>query len=135
MAIALLALQSESLIKKALVLDIHLHFGDGTVNILGNRKWVKIYNPSARSREDFLDQVTQSLAGLQVDLIGISAGFDFHQDDWGGLLATEDYTTIGSLVRQAARSCGGGCFAVLEGGYNHDVLGHNVAALLEGLAG
>jgi len=135
MAIALLALQSESLIKKALVLDIDLHFGDGTVNILGNRKWVEICNPSARSREDYLDQVTQSLAGLQVDLIGISAGFDFHQEDWGGLLTTEDYTTIGSLVRQAARSCGGGCFAVLEGGYNHDVLGHNVAALLEGLAG
>jgi acetoin utilization deacetylase AcuC-like enzyme len=135
MAIALLALQLEGLIKKALVLDIDLHFGDGTVNILGNRKWVEIFNPSALSREDYLDQVTRALAGLQADLIGISAGFDFHQDDWGGLLTTEDYTTIGSLVRQAAQLRQGGCFAVLEGGYNHDVLGHNVAALLEGLTG
>ncbi len=27
-----------------------------------------------------------------------------------------------------------GCFAILEGGYNHDVLGENVAALAEGLS-
>jgi acetoin utilization deacetylase AcuC-like enzyme len=38
------------------------------------------------------------------------------------------------LIKTAAKSCGGGCFAILEGGYNHDVLGHNVAALLEGLS-
>ena len=134
MAIALLALREEGLIKTALVLDIDLHLGDGTVNILGRREWVKIHNPSQRSREAYIQQVGQILSGVQVDMIGISAGFDNHEADWGGLLATEDYSSIGTLVRQAARACGGGCFAILEGGYNHKVLGHNVAALIDGLS-
>ncbi|MFA7424563.1 MAG: hypothetical protein WCZ16_05880 [Desulfosarcinaceae bacterium] len=37
------------------------------------------------------------------------------------------------MVRSAARRCGAGCFAVLEGGYNHSVLGYNGQALLQGL--
>ena len=134
MAIALLALKKEGLIKKALVLDIDLHFGDGTVNILGDQKWVKIYNPAESSRQRYVHEVAQLLSGVHVDIIGVSAGFDYHLDDWGGLLATEDYFSIGTLVSQAASACGSGCFAILEGGYNHEVLGHNVAALLEGLA-
>ena len=133
MAIALLALRGEGLISTALVLDIDLHFGDGTVNILGNKDWVKIHNPSERSREEYVHQVGHILSGVQVDLIGISAGFDNHIDDWGGLLETEDYFAIGMMVRQTARASGGR-FAILEGGYNHDVLGHNVAALIEGLS-
>jgi acetoin utilization deacetylase AcuC-like enzyme len=36
-------------------------------------------------------------------------------------------------VRQTTLRSGGGCFAVLEGGYNHSVLGYNVLALLQGL--
>ena len=134
MAIALLALRKEGLISTALVLDIDMHFGDGTVNILGHRDWVKIYNPSERSREVYIQQVGKILSGVHVDLIGISAGFDNHEEDWGGLLATEDYFSIGTMVRQTARACGGGCFALLEGGYNHEVLGHNVAALIDGLS-
>jgi acetoin utilization deacetylase AcuC-like enzyme len=134
MAIALLALREEGLISTALVLDIDLHFGDGTVNILGDRDWVKIHNPSKRSREEYVQLVGHILSGVQVDLIGISAGFDNHEEDWGGLLATDDYFSIGAMARQGARACGGGCFAILEGGYNHDVLGHSVAALIEGLS-
>ncbi len=64
-AIALLALRGEGLISTALVLDIDLHFGDGTVNI---------HNPSERSREEYVRQVGHILSGVQVDLIGISAG-------------------------------------------------------------
>jgi acetoin utilization deacetylase AcuC-like enzyme len=70
---------------------------------------------------------------VQADLIAISAGFDDHQDDWGGLLATEDYYAIGKLVKTASIRCGGGCFGILEGGYNHQVLGQNVLALIDGL--
>ncbi|MCK7469251.1 MAG: histone deacetylase [Desulfosudis oleivorans] len=43
-------------------------------------------------------------------------------------------TTMGRMVRDAARRNGGGCFAVLEGGYNHDVLGQNALALINGLS-
>lgn len=133
MAIALLTLKSEGLIRSAMVLDIDLHFGDGTVNILGEMGWVRIHNPSARDRELYLQEVMEALEGPPADLIGISAGFDFHEEDWGGLLATEDYRRIGRMVREAARKWRGGCFGILEGGYNHLVLGQNVAALLEGL--
>ena len=45
----------------------------------------------------------------------------------------EDCFKIGKLVKAAALKYAGGCFAVLEGGYNHQVLGHNVMALIEGL--
>jgi acetoin utilization deacetylase AcuC-like enzyme len=132
MAVALLALKLEGLIRRAMVLDIDLHFGDGTVNILGERDWVRIHNPAARDRKEYLEEVEDVLQGIQMDLIGVSAGFDYHQQDWGGLLTTEDYRTIANKVRGAARACGGGCFAILEGGYNHSVLGTNVAAFLEG---
>jgi len=134
MAIALLALQKEGLIGQALVLDIDLHFGDGTANILGTKDWVKIYNPMERTCGEYVREVARILSGMQVDMIGVSAGFDHHIDDWGGLLATEDYFAIGALVSKAASACGAGCFAIMEGGYNQEVLGQNVAALIDGLS-
>ena len=134
MAIALTTLKNKNLIRQAFVLDIDLHFGDGTVNILNSKDWVTICNPSARSRKEYIREVEQVLSGMQVDIIGISAGFDQHIDDWGGLLTTDDYHTIGVIVKKAAQANGGGCFAILEGGYNHSVLGHNVRALLNGLS-
>ena len=53
--------------------------------------------------------------------------------DWGGTLATEDYRTMGRWVREEAEARGAGCFALLEGGYNHDVIGANALALVEGM--
>jgi acetoin utilization deacetylase AcuC-like enzyme len=41
---------------------------------------------------------------------------------------------MGRMVRAAARRNGGGCFAILEGGYNYDVLGQNALALINGLS-
>jgi len=134
MAIALTALKRDGLIRTAFVLDFDLHFGDGNVNILGNSDWVTLCNPSAHSREQYIDEVAGVLADSSADIIGISAGFDHHVDDWGGLLQTVDYHSMGRLVKEAAKRNSGGCFAILEGGYNHTVLGHNVQALLEGLA-
>jgi acetoin utilization deacetylase AcuC-like enzyme len=133
-AVALLTLKSENLINTALVLDIDLHYGDGTVNILGDKNWVKICNPTKNNRSDYLKEVEEFLAVNKVDIIGISAGFDHHQADWGGLLATEDYFQIGRMAREASQKNSGGCFAVLEGGYNHDILGQNVAALINGMS-
>jgi acetoin utilization deacetylase AcuC-like enzyme len=40
---------------------------------------------------------------------------------------------MGQLVRRAADRMKAGCFAVLEGGYNHRVLGECVLAFLNGL--
>jgi acetoin utilization deacetylase AcuC-like enzyme len=134
MAVALLTLRSEGLIRRAFVLDFDLHYGDGTDHILGGSGWAAISNPSKNSRMDYLRQVEAALSGLDVDIIGVSAGFDHHRLDWGGLLATEDYFTMGKMVRTAAAACGAGCFGLLEGGYNHQVLGVNVAAFMNGLS-
>jgi acetoin utilization deacetylase AcuC-like enzyme len=134
MAVALQALKNKGQIKTAYVLDIDLHYGDGTVNILGSLNYVTVHNVEATDRQSFLAEIEKELDDCRVDLIGISAGFDNHRDDWGGLLLTEDYFNIGQLVKAAASRSGGGCFGILEGGYNHQVLGQNVMAMIEGLS-
>ena len=135
MAVALEKLKRGGRISTAYVLDIDLHYGDGTVNILGDKDWVSIHNVTAYDRKAYLDDVTREMTRCKADIIGISAGFDNHERDWGGALRTDDYRQIGRMVRSAAERCNGGCFAVLEGGYNHLVLGHNVLALMEGVSG
>ncbi|UCF93608.1 MAG: histone deacetylase family protein [Desulfobacterales bacterium] len=135
MAIALEVLKQRGLIESAYVLDIDLHFGDGTVNILGKKDYVTVYNVDAMDRTAYLDDVAKEMSCCQADIIGLSAGFDYHREDWGGLLQTEDYYTIGKCVRQAASRRKGGVFAILEGGYNQRVLGDNVLALIQGLSG
>jgi acetoin utilization deacetylase AcuC-like enzyme len=70
----------------------------------------------------------------ECDVVAVSAGFDRHEEDWGRMLKTEDYFTIGEMVKRfAEKKCAGRRFAVLEGGYNHAVLGRNVNSLLEGI--
>jgi acetoin utilization deacetylase AcuC-like enzyme len=135
MAVAITALRRRNRIKSAYVLDIDLHYGDGTVNILGKLTDMTVCNVKAGSRNHYLLDVDQEMEACTADLIGVSAGFDNHADDWGGLLHTEDYEEIGKMVRAAANRIGGGCFAILEGGYNHAVLGLNVRALMAGMAG
>ena len=135
MAIALDHLKRNGLINKAYVLDFDLHYGDGNVNILSEKRYVTILNPESHNRKAYLAEVEAGLAAAEVDIIGVSAGFDNHVDDWGGLLETEDYQTMGRMVLEASRRMGAGCFGILEGGYNHQVLGLNVRAFLRGLQG
>lgn len=135
MAISLDYLKRNKKIDTAFVLDIDLHFGDGTVNILESRRYVTIHNVSGHDRDLYLMEVKGLMRDCRADVIGISAGFDNHELDWGGTLRTEDYREIGRLVLEAARRNRGGCFGILEGGYNHLVLGQNVLALIQGLSG
>ncbi len=134
MAIALDALKRENKIRTAYLLDFDLHYGDGNVNILEKKGYVAIHNPDAHDRKTYMDKVTRELDKCEADIIGISAGFDNHREDWGGVLNTEDYEEMGRKVRDAAIRCNGGCFAILEGGYNHNVLGYNVKALIDGMS-
>ncbi|MEJ5360212.1 MAG: histone deacetylase family protein [Desulfobacterales bacterium] len=135
MAVAVLALAARGLARRVHILDFDLHYGDGTENILGSRPGVSIHNPAAAGRGSYLEEIERTLARAEADVIGVSAGFDNHLEDWGGLLLTEDYRAIGGMVREAAGRLGAGCFALLEGGYNHAVLGENVRAFLAGLSG
>lgn len=133
LAVALADLRSQSLVGRALVLDVDLHVGDGTEDILGAEEWVTIRNPKSPSREDYLRQVYDALYSFEGDWIAVSAGFDNHAADWGGLLMTEDYRLLGLDVGIRTRILKAGCFAVLEGGYNHGILGENVRAFCHGL--
>jgi acetoin utilization deacetylase AcuC-like enzyme len=135
MAVAIEHLKRSGAIENAFVLDIDLHYGDGTVNILAKKGYVKIHNPQAPERMSYLKEVDRELSDVKADIIGISAGFDNHAEDWGGVLATEDYREIGRLVRETASRIHAGFFAILEGGYNHRVLGHNAWALMQGMEG
>ncbi|MGA2402628.1 MAG: histone deacetylase family protein [Syntrophobacteraceae bacterium] len=135
MAIALEHLRSKGLIKTAHVLDFDMHYGDGTVNILGAKGYVSIHNPDESDRKHYLTEVGVRLDALNVDIIGVSAGFDNHMEDWGHVLYTEDYQEMGRMVHSTCKRLGIGCFGLLEGGYNHRVLGRNVLALLRGFQG
>lgn len=127
-AIAVEKLRREGTVKKVLIVDTDLHFGDGTDNIFKDNPEVHYYHIyNLNGLEQFL--------GIHndCDLIAVSAGFDKHKQDWGMIFSTEDFTTIGGMISSHARKvCGGRFFAVLEGGYNHRVLGKNVRAMLEG---
>jgi acetoin utilization deacetylase AcuC-like enzyme len=133
-AIALAKLQAENRIQKALILDFDLHFGDGTDNIFAGSE-IKYFQPQIRDRGAFIEAIKKKFeVEREYDILAVSAGFDRHVEDWGGLLTTDDYRVIGQAVKEAAQKiCQGRRFAVLEGGYNHRVLGKNVKAFLEGL--
>lgn len=133
MAVSLCHLRSKGLIDTAFILDFDLHYGDGNVNILGEEGWVEILNPVSGSREAYLEEVKGGLEASRADVFAVSAGFDHHVNDWGGLLYTADYKTMGEWVRASAIRNGGACYGILEGGYNHQVLGKNVLAFLQGL--
>ncbi len=135
-AIAIKRLISEEKIKSALILDFDLHYGDGTDNTFSGSKGVSYFHPEGTNREAFLKDLQR---GLQTEgsceIIAVSAGFDRHEEDWGGLLKTEDYLSIGRWAKEfSLKKCQGRRFGVLEGGYNHAVLGRNVRSFLQGLS-
>jgi acetoin utilization deacetylase AcuC-like enzyme len=134
-AVALARLLDENLIENALILDFDLHFGDGSDSIFEGST-VKYFHPEAINRAAFMEQIARKFESEKdYSILAISAGFDRHIEDWGRLLTTDDYRTIGRMSKEAAeRNCQGRRFAVLEGGYNNTVLGKNARAFVEGLA-
>ncbi len=135
MAIAIEHLRHQGLIQHALVLDIDLHFGDGTDNFFSRIPEVDVINIESSRRDQFLFEVQQALkVSRSIDIIGVSAGFDTYVRDWGGILQTDDYQQIGHWVKLAALArCQGRRFALLEGGYYLPDLGKNCLAFLNGL--
>ena len=134
-AIALKKLMEKKQGHRALILDFDLHFGDGTENSFWGIPQVEYFHPEGSSGQDFIAGIQERFGRAEsFDILAVSAGFDRHVEDWGALLTTEDYRTIGALVNTYSRkACQGRRFAVLEGGYNHSVLGQNVRAFIEGM--
>lgn len=133
-AVALLELKAHGDIQHAFILDFDLHFGDGTASLFAGGP-TRYYQPRTRDRAGFLAEIEEELESeTNYDILAVSAGFDRHKEDWGGTLSTDDYGVIGEMVKRASTAvCKGRRFGVLEGGYNHQVLGKNVAAFLDGL--
>ncbi len=134
-AVSIERLRHRSSIEKALIVDIDLHFGDGTASVFAGNSDIAYFHVNGMNRENYLSNLSEFLeTSKNYDVLAVSAGFDRHQQDWGGLLTTNDYFAIGKMVREAAsRKCNERRYAVLEGGYNHAVLGKNVKAFLQGM--
>ncbi len=136
-SVSLLRLFAEKKIKSAFLLDFDLHTGDGNINILENRTdglQVDILNPMAGDSDEYLQEVEDHMKTLgSVDIFVASAGFDQGLQDWGNLLSPEDYHELGRLMKEySGKLCQGRRYALLEGGYNHGVLGMNAEAFCEG---
>ncbi len=129
-AIALARLLSSGKIRSALIVDIDLHYGNGTFDIFKDEKRVLFKNISASTRDEFFDQLDEALADATLfDTVACSAGFDTYVKDWGSLLLTEDFKNIGSKIASSNPYV----FFVLEGGYYISDLGKNVHSLLQGI--
>ncbi len=136
-SISLLKLYSEGKIKSAFILDFDLHTGDGTINILTNRDdnfRAKILNPSSSGHVNYIKEVESYMQSLKdIDIFVASAGFDQGIEDWGHLLYPADYFELGSLMKiYSEKLCKGRRYALLEGGYNHEVLPKNVESFCQG---
>jgi len=138
MAIAIKSIRPGA--KRALIIDIDLHFGDGTVSIFWGDSSVKIVNPWSvdenfeylnMDESRYLGQVKESFQGFECDIVGISAGFDTYIDDWGRLLSKDDFFKIGRAIKVGSEMCSGHRFALLEGGYHPD-LKHCIKRFIEG---
>lgn len=130
MAIAIKRLLSQGRIKKALIVDIDLHYGNGTEDIVNEDSRIAFRNIDSNRREDLLADLEEALKDAgNFDIVGCSAGFDTYIHDWGSILLTEDFESIGKMFVKANPHF----FAILEGGYYIPDLGKNVRAFLKGM--
>ncbi len=127
-AIAVRKTLLEGKARRAVIVDFDLHFGDGTANTFRDDEMVKYHHMSGGNIEGVEDFLKKS----DFDLVAVSAGFDKHKEDWGGILETEDYKELGKIIAEVCEERNAKRFAVLEGGYNHRVLGKNVREFIKG---
>lgn len=137
MGVAVARLRARHSIGAVAIVDIDMHQGDGTQAIFAEDSNTYIIDLWARDRKTYLEMLEADLRDLPaVDMIGVSAGFDWSIYDWGRLLDTDDFHAIGRLIGQTAEEkAGGRCFAILEGGYAVNTLGRAVLAFCRGLQG
>jgi acetoin utilization deacetylase AcuC-like enzyme len=130
MAVALHSLLSRNLIRNALIVDIDLHYGNGTEDIVRDDNRISFWNIGTLQKDEFFADLEAALKNASdYDIVGCSAGFDTYIRDWGGLLLTDDYREIGRLVASSNPHT----FTILEGGYYIADLGRNVHAYLKGI--
>mgnify|MGYP001057667851 CR=1 FL=1 len=57
-AISIARLREEGDVRKAVILDIDLHFGDGTASVFHGMPEVVYFHPEARDRREFVDNIS-----------------------------------------------------------------------------
>jgi acetoin utilization deacetylase AcuC-like enzyme len=134
LALALLRLRETGRIRSALVVDFDLHTGDGTLDLLRGWPEAQVINPYGNNAGAYLYVLEERLKEApKVDLLAVSAGFDGYIADIGHNLRTDDYFSIGRLLKDyALGNPQQRRFAVLEGGYYLPDLGSNVLAFCRG---
>jgi len=132
-AVSLLYLMDKYKLGSAFILDFDLHTGDGTINILEEFD-IYILNPYSHNEEKYIEEIKEKLESISnVDIIIASAGFDNAVGDWGGVLSTESYNTIGNLLKEySLKLCQGRRYALLEGGYNYRLMPTNFDSFCKG---
>ncbi len=140
MAIAVQKIRPKA--RRVLIIDIDLHYGDGTASIFRGDHDVRIENPGSvdmnfdylsMDASGYLKQIEAAMECDDYDIIGVSAGFDTYVKDWGGLLETKDYDVMGNMIKEGSQKCQGRRFAILEGGYHAD-LALNIKSFINGFA-
>jgi acetoin utilization deacetylase AcuC-like enzyme len=94
------------------------------------------HTSAATHRQAFRDALVNIEKRFQPDLVIISAGFDSHRGDPLGNLMLEDSDfaeMTKDVLRIAEKHSSGRVVGLLEGGYNHDLLGGSVCAHLRAL--
>ena len=89
-------------------------------------------------RRAYQERILPALEEFDPDFILISAGFDGHiMDPLADLnLSDDDFFWITSEIKKVAdKHCNGRLVSCLEGGYNLNILGKNVASHISALMG
>ena len=147
LAIALKVLQSQGLIRTALIIDLDVHQGDGTafifrgdpsvftfsmhcgVNFPGRKQRSDLDVPLAENTGDdeylavLRSHLPTLLSTLQPDIVMYDAGVDVHKDDRLGKLALTDAGVFerDRTVLQACVNAGYPVACVIGGGYGEDM--------------
>jgi len=151
-----MAISIKHLNRPALILDIDGHHGNGTEEIVyGNDKvkYVSLHRyphyPGSGSTSDanclnfplvancgnktYLETLDKALSMLdmsEIEVIGVSAGFDTHTGDLASLgLTANAYRKIGMRIATLKKPT----FFVMEGGYSGENVGKDIDNLLKGL--
>ncbi len=147
LAISIKVLQSQNLIRRALIIDLDVHQGDGNAFIFKGDPTVFTFSmhcevnfPSRKQQSDldvpldentgdavYLDvlrsHLTPLLAQVNPDLVLYDAGVDVHKDDRLGKLALTDSGVFerDRTVLRACYSAGYPVACVIGGGYGNDM--------------
>ncbi len=133
-AVAIAYMKDIHNLSRFMIVDIDLHYGNGTADIFSGDHDVSFLNMEGMPEERYIETLKERLKGFEreFDMLAVSAGFDCYEKDWGGFISTEGYREIGTILKSfSERFCKGRRFAALEGGYYIEDLGINAKSFLE----